>query len=427
MRIKVTFTGYNANVISNIIRVYKVAPFGQPDGITEDTFTAKGQLIGFNGTVVVAIPASAANGYVPIADTTQASGIRWGIPSVSVEDTTNNVINGGFDFAERQTPGTDTTITDEKYSADRWRCTRENADLQYSRQDASSESGLTSRYYGKFTKITNAGKFAIYQPLEFRDSIPLRGRDVIFQVQMRASSAKTIKIAIIELEAAGTADTLPAAFVSAWNVDSTDPTLGSNLAVVDSVQSCNVTTSWQNFSVTGTIPSDSKNLILAIWSDADFSAADWLGLAEAGLYRGSTTQTWAPRTESEELNLCRFYGQRLLRSDDSAIMNLGVRQGGQSIHSPLQFSNAMRIAPTITDNITAWASTNPTTTQAASYVFASGGFITITGALTVNVDNANKNSARLVFQAATSFSGSAGELCDIRLGPDVIIFADAEL
>lgn len=359
MKIKVTFTGYNATVTSNVIRVYKVAPFGQPDGITEDTFTAKGQLIGFNGTVVVAIPAAAVDGYVPIADSSQASGIRWGIPSVAVEDNTNYLINGGFNFAQRQTPGTDTTITDEKYSADRWRCTRENADLQFSRQDASGESGLTSRYFGKFTKITSAGKLAIYQPLEFVDSIPLRGRDVIFQVQMKASAAKTVKIAIVELQAAGTADTLPAAFVTAWNVDSTDPTLGSNLAVVDSVQSCSVTTSWQNFSVTGTIPSDSKNLVLAIWSDADFSATDWLALAEAGFYRGSSTQTWAPEKYGDEMRKCQRYFCKSFAIDTGPAQNIGLSTGEYQFAAPRAGANAerspywkypvrMRIAPTMT-------------------------------------------------------------------------------
>jgi len=347
MKIKVTFTGYNAVVTSEVIRVYKVAPFGQPDGITESIFTAKGQLIGASAADTPVAISPGTDGQVPIYDSSVASGIRPGTPSVAVDDNTNNLINGGFDYAQRQAaPGTDTTIADEKYGPDRWRCTRENADLQYSRQDASSQSGLTCRYYGKFTKITNAGKFAVYQPLEFANSIPLRGRDVIFQVQMKASTAKTIKIAIVELAAAGTADTLPAAFVSAWNVDSTDPTLGTNLAVVDSVQSCSVTTSWQNFSVTATIPSDSKNLILAIWTDADFSAADWLALAEAGYYRGSSTQTWAPRHITDELKLCQRY-YFLAANGDAVHLGLGFMYSTTVLWLQINFPVKMRTTPTL--------------------------------------------------------------------------------
>ncbi|NBP05719.1 MAG: hypothetical protein EBV15_05815, partial [Bacteroidetes bacterium] len=83
-------------------------------------------------------------------------------------------------------------------------------------------------------------------------------------------------------------DTIPGTFVTAWNVDSTDPTLGTNVAVVTGAESKSVTTAWQNFSVSVTAPSDCKNLICAIWTDADFSAADEFNIAEAGLFLGGT-------------------------------------------------------------------------------------------------------------------------------------------
>lgn len=347
MKIKVTSTIYSTKVPRQVAKVYKVTPFGLPDGILASLFTAKGQLIGASAAATPSlVPAAGADGLPLLSDSSQASGMRFGVYTVDISDTTNNLINGGFDFAQRQTPGTDTTITDEKYSADRWRITRENADLQYSQQDASSESGLYSRYYGKYTKITNAGKFAIYQPLEFTDSIPLRGRDVTFQVAMKAKSAKTIRIAIVELQAAGTADTLPAAFVGAWNVDSTDPTLGTNLAVVDSVQSCSVTTSWQTFSVTGTIPADSKNLIMAIWTDADFSATDYLCLAEAGLYRGTSTKAWGPRHITNEIVLCQRYYYQHVRGNNKHISMAGMYDT-TILWGEVQFPTTMRTKPTL--------------------------------------------------------------------------------
>jgi hypothetical protein len=221
--------------------------------------------------------------------------------------TQNILINGGFDLAQRQAPGTLTTIADNKYGADRWRSTRENADLQYQRIDATGETGLTSKYYGLFKKITNAGKFLVFQAIEGVNSVPYRGKTVIFQLAMKASSAKTIRMAMLELQNAGTMDSLPAALVTAWGADTVDPTLGANVAVITAAQSKSVTTSWQIFSVSVTIPSNSKNLICAFWSDSDFAVNDTLAVAEAGFYPGTAVLPWNPRLIQQEIALCQRY------------------------------------------------------------------------------------------------------------------------
>lgn len=220
----------------------------------------------------------------------------------------NNLFNGGFNFAQRQAPGTLTTIADKKYGPDRWMLQRENADLQYKRFDAIGETGLKSRYYGQLKKITNAGKWMMFQVVENFNTQPLLGQSMTFEIKMRASANKTIRMAILELQNAGTADTLPGTAVSAWGADSTDPTLGTNLAIITSAESKSVTTSatWQKFSVTKTIPTNSKNVICAVWSDADFAANDTINFAEAGLYT-SAPSNWSERPAQEELALCQRY------------------------------------------------------------------------------------------------------------------------
>lgn len=235
----------------------------------------------------------------------------------------NAIINGGFSFAQRQTPGTDTTITNETYGPDRWRCTRENADLQYSRQDGTAETGITSRYFGRFKKITNTGKFLIYQPLEFHNSVPLRGKVVTFQVKLKASASKTIKIAVVELQSGGTADTLPASFVSVWGANTVNPTLGTNLAIIGSAASCSVTTSWAGFFVTATIPTNSKNIMVAVWTDSQFAANDTLSVAEAGLYTSGFVSGWFPRPYAQELALCQRYYVKTFAVDTAPAQNAG--------------------------------------------------------------------------------------------------------
>jgi len=324
MKVKVSYTEFSANVPRKVSKVYRVIPFGIPSGITSDVITQKGGLIAGTaaGSVAELPPGSAGQYLTP--DPTSASGLKYETPSISVSDSSNFLINGGFAIAQKQAPGTLTTISDMAISADRWRITRENADLQYQRNDASGESGLTTNYYGRYKKITNAGKFMVVQPIISRTSIGLRGRTVIFQLKMKASSAKTIRMAVIELGSGGTFDTLPASIVTAWNADSTDPTLGSNLAVITATQSKSVLTTWANYSVSVTIPAASKNVLVAIWTDSDFAVNDTLDIAEAGLYIGSQTLAWAEKELPTEIAECRKFIYKTFALDTAPAQNAGV-------------------------------------------------------------------------------------------------------
>lgn len=221
----------------------------------------------------------------------------------------NYIINGGFDFANRQSPAqaTLTTYAANTYSADRWKTWAENASYQYARAVGVSEAGLTSLYHGVFKKITNAGKMMHYQIIEGEQSIALRGKEVTFQVQMKASSAKTIRMGIFELQSAGTMNSIPNPIVTAAGANTVDPTMGTNVAIITGAQSKSVTTAMQVFSVTVTVPATSKNLICAIWSDSQFAVNDAIYIAEAGLYVNANEQDWKPRLEQAELALCQRY------------------------------------------------------------------------------------------------------------------------
>ncbi len=219
----------------------------------------------------------------------------------------NYLINGGFPFAQRQAPATLTTYAANTYSADRWKTYAENASYQYQRQDGLGETGLTSQYFGAFKKITSDGKLFIFQIAEGVNSVPLRGKTVIFQCQMKASSAKTIRMGIFELATAGTIDAVPATIVTAAGANSTDPTMGTNVAIITAAQSKSVTTSMQTFSVSVTVPATSKNIICAVWTDSQFAVNDILYIAEAGLYVSSEVQAWTPRPVQQELSLCNRY------------------------------------------------------------------------------------------------------------------------
>lgn len=229
----------------------------------------------------------------------------------------NYLINGGFDFAQRQIPGTLTTYAANTYSVDRWKTYAENASYQYQRQDGLGETGLTSQYFGAFKKITSAGKMFHYQIVEGVNSAALRGKTVIFQCQMKASSAKTIRMGVFELVTAGTIDSVPSPIVTAAGANSTDPTMGTNVAIITAAQSKSVTTAMQTFSVSVTVPATSKNLICAVWTDSQFAANDILYIAEAGLYVSATAQAWKPRLLTTELAMCQRFCWALQQADAS--------------------------------------------------------------------------------------------------------------
>lgn len=353
MILRILVNTANLNINNQTVRVLRVYNRNIPAGITEAEFTQKGGVLAGSGAGTFGELAPGSAGQYLTPDTAEPLGLKWETPTVTVDDTTNHLMNGGFIFAQRQTPGTLTTITDGSYGPDRWKMTRENADLQYIRVDGSSESGLISPYYGQFKKITNAGKLLICQPLEYLDTLKFRGKVLNFQLQMKASASKTIKIAIVELQSGGTADTLPT-LVSAWGADGTDPTLGANLATIGTPISCSVTTAWQVFQFTGTFPATSKNLLVMVWSNADFAANDTLSLAEVGLYFGESQRSWTPRPIAQEVALCKRYYQKSYNVNTAPAT--ATLQGGIDTHSPIAGTGAwykhvdiieMRTVPTV--------------------------------------------------------------------------------
>ena len=342
----------------------------------------------------------------------------------------NYAINGGLDFAQRNlTPTTLFTVADKSYGPDRFWSTRENADLQYQQVDATGETGLTSKFYGTYKKITNTGKFFVTQVIEGVNSVPLRSKTVIFQIKMKASASKTIRIAVLELQNAGTMDAPPATLVTAFGSNTVDPTLGANVAVVTGAQSCSVTTSWQSFSVSVTCPSNSKNFMLAFWTDSQFAANDTLSFAEVGFFVASSVQAWTPIQYGDQLTQIERYCEVLFDSSSANIVSVvAFKSGAAALMSNGIFRTRKRVVPTFANNVSGWSATaSPTGVQAGSNDTTAGAAITITGTVSANFDLSNTTQFRWYFNASTSFSGTAADIVDMRLGPSVLIYASAEI
>src|SRR5574339_99930 len=297
-------------------------------------------------------PGSVATGYVDIySDSNDSRRPKMkdekGIVSdLSNTDRTDLIRNSGFWFAQRQVPGTLTTLVSSASgrnpSADGWGVTVGAADIQYQRVDTSAapETGLQNKYYGTYKKTTTSGKMFISQVIEGTECQTYRGKAVRFQCWLKASSSKTLKMAVVQNDSASTENVLAPSWITAVGADTVDPTLGTNLAFIapasdklDNVTvganaaSCAVTTAWQRFSFVVTLPSDFKNIVVVIWTDSAFATNDTFSIAQVSLTTGHEIQDWNPLPYIQELHRVQRHYCKSFNIDQNPTTNVGVNTG----------------------------------------------------------------------------------------------------
>jgi hypothetical protein len=287
-----------------------------------------------------------------------------GLTMTLVEDgvrSWNTIINGEFDFAQRQPPGSATTYSNASgraYGADRWGVTNEVPNVTYQRIDTSAavEAGIQSRFYGRYAKTGSTGKIVVSQVIEGTNCLHLRGRQVRVQLKVKASTSKTMRVALLQLSSSGTLDTIPGTFISAFGANGTDPTFGTNLlkispdagtadnaTITANGLSCAATSNWQRFGAAFTLPSDFKNLIVVVFTNDLFVAADHFNMAEAGLYDGPEIREWVPRQTRQQLANCQRYYSKTFNVDTAPAQNAGALTGEARIPSPVGASTAFGV------------------------------------------------------------------------------------
>lgn len=267
-------------------------------------------------------------------------------PLQAAEFDKNLLVNAGFDLAQRQAPGTLTsyaTSANRQYGADRWAMMVQTSSLQFQRVDTigATESGITARMYGKYKQITGAGKAIVLQWVESTSTAPLRGRKVRVQVKMKrtVASSMTIRLGLVQNQAAGTFDAPTAAFVSAYGSNGVDPTLGASIAAIAPVANtaiggsisgnyvtCVLSGSWVNYGAVFTAPSDCKNLAVVIITDSQLAINDELNVTEAGLFDGPDVVDWLPQPFANEVDRCQRFYCKSFAIDSAPAQNFG--QGG---------------------------------------------------------------------------------------------------
>lgn len=351
----------------------------------------------------------------------------------------NYLRNSGFWFCQRQgSAATNCGSTTLRAGGgltglDAWGVWNENANTTAARTDTASspETGLQSQNYGAFLKITSTGKYFVSQMVESKDILSLRGRTSRFQVWMKGTASQTVRLGIVQLTSAGTIDTLPATFISAAGANGTDPTLGTNLSYIapksvaglvgdnctinGNAFDCSVTTAWQRFGGVFDIPSNCKNILVCVWTNAQLTATNGFSLAQTSLTDGYEIQSWAPLAYQQELERCvRIYTKTfeidtlpvaavLLGSLRAVVTKAATALG---VQFSWRYLTPMRAVPTIsTFNPVTAANTNPRRT---------GG----TAADETTVATANISSMAADITATDAAAGAVGDAVQVQATAD---------
>jgi hypothetical protein len=253
----------------------------------------------------------------------------------------NKIINGDFGVWQR---GTSFTPTSGSFTADRWRnyFDGSGSTRTYSQQTFTPGSAPVAGYEGTYFLRLNqsvAGSGGTYNELDHAiESVrTFAGQTVTLSFWAKAESSTTT----------GSIN-LRQAFVSASpNVDN----------IITS--SVSLTTNWQRFSFTMTLPSvagktissNASDYLQVIWSlplNATFTIDTWGWQLEAGSV--ATPFTTASGTLQGELALCQRYFQVLLNGSNNAYENFGISTfwASNRLLFNVRLPVTMRTSPTLT-------------------------------------------------------------------------------
>jgi hypothetical protein len=369
-------------------------PTGMVDGdiwIDQDTATnavvptallAKGDIFVATANGAYTRLAAGNNGESLYADSTTSTGLRW---QGDYNTGKNKILNGDFSIWQRGT-----SSNANGFLTDRWNLNAGAAtSFSQSRQAFTPGSAPVSGYEGKYFwrhSITNVGsETAWYLNNYIEDVQTLAGQTTTFSFWAKADSNRSISAYILQRFGTG----------GSSNVSTTIGTFS-------------LTTSWQRFTATFSMPSISgktigaDNLVQIFFAMTPASGLvlDLWGMQwEAGSV--ATPFTTATGNQALELAACQRYYQRFTSGESNTTLyspfGSGFVSGSSTLLSYVPFKGTMRIAPSFSSS---GASTLGTSTPA-------GG----TQGTGVSMDHVNNTGARIVLVVAGGLtSGWAGIL-----------------
>jgi hypothetical protein len=293
------------------------------------------------------------NGETLVADSSTSTGLRYQAP-VNV----NPVLNSAFQVWQRGTAFTN--VSTGAYMADRWWVRRETGTGGlFSRQATGDTTNLPNIQYcarlGRPSGDTTTGFFYMYNSFESINSIPYAGKTVTFSFYARKGANYS-----------ATSSLLDSALISGTGTDQNIAVGGytGQAAVVTS--NVTLTTTWQRFTLTGTVPTTCTELSVvfgAANTSGTAGAADYFEVTGVQLEVGSVATPFKTNgaTIQGELAACQRYYFRSTPNTNFGNYGLGIAGSTTNAFVSLKLPTTMRVIPTSIDvpsTITALKLTN---------------------------------------------------------------------
>jgi hypothetical protein len=319
------------------------------DGI----LTTKGDIYAATAASTPARLGVGSNGDTIVADSSTATGLRYNPQNALA----NPVINGGMDIWQR---GTSIACgTAQVYTADRWYGYRGGlaAGQTVSRQAVNDATNLPNIQYcariQRDSGNTSTQGLNLQYSFESANSIPFAGKAVTFSFYARKGANFSFS-----------GDSLT---YNLYSGTGTDQNIGGSYTglVTIGTLGATLTTSWQRFVLTGTMPTNSTEMAIAFGGapTGTAGAADFFEITgvqiDLGTYTASTAPTFrrSGGTIQGELAACqRYFAKSYAQSVAPGTANgdgipaffQATSVANNTPYGFLQFPMTMRAAPTIT-------------------------------------------------------------------------------
>ena len=337
-----TVTGLTALVAGDVATVVTIGTFQIPNAIQLSQVTAKGDLLAATGSGTVTNLAVGADGTTLVANSASATGVAWAGPSVAAGK--NVVINGAFDFWQRNTSYTMTGGW-AYGAADRWGFQQYPTGLAC--VVARSTDVPTGAQYSikiqRSTSSTNTSSMGILQCIESVNVIPLQGKTVTLSFWAKAGANFSGTTLNAKIQTGTAADEV----IGFANGSYTGNVVAGNTSPT-------ITTTWTRYTLTATLATNIQEMSINLnWAGSALAAGadDSVFIANVQLEIGSVATTFsrAQGTIQGELAACQRYYFRY--GGNAVYEQFGNGQAWTTTNSAIQIKSpvSMRTNPTSVD------------------------------------------------------------------------------
>jgi hypothetical protein len=315
--------------------------FDDSNAIQNSIVDAKGDIVAASGNDTPARLAVGSNGETLVADSSTATGLRY----TAGNPIPNPVLNSAFQVWQRGTTASNPSSVATSYIADRWNFYRPSGfttGITMSRQTTSDTTNLPFiQYCSRIQRAaSNSSTLALYlaQNFESVNSIPYAGKTVTLSYYARAGANYS-----------ATSSILNAQLITGTGTDQNIIT-GYTGQSAPLSGNATLTTTWQRFSVTGSIGSSATQIATLFEFNpiGTAGANDYYEVTGVQIDIGSVAlpfRTYAGTIQGE-LAACQRYYSRISSGSVYATYGVGMSGSATSSYVHVNFPVTMRINPT---------------------------------------------------------------------------------